>query len=234
MYGNLIDGLRFTGPEGQDILAAPPAIAAGLRLDNWHDGTVRNCQVNSNGIRALRLGTNYASTKNLVEANLLICDGAKVIDNLQCEGNRFVGNRIVSSYAGATSGLVGVYGNFSTDLYFDANVFEADSSPSWQPLNFTGTATARFSNGNLLKGKAMAASGTFLLASGTSYVGVDHGLGVTPARYGVVPKSRVYDGGGDRTHWSGVGSNIINVQTANNVSADVTFHWWAEAEFGNI
>ena len=229
MYGNVIDGLRWIGADGGVIETTAPAVATEIRLDNWHDGVLSDVYLSVQGGVAIRLGVNHASNGNLIENCILSSDQATVVSNFQCERNAFRGNRITST-SGGVGQLLALYGNNSIECLVDGNIFAAPNASSWSPTILTGTATARYTASNM--GKPVQASGTMVMSAGTKYVGVDHGLGVTPQAYSVVPRGNV--GVGQAPPWSAVASNVINAQTSSNVASDVTFAWWAKAEFGNL
>ncbi len=233
MHGNAIDGLRWCGSTGSDILAEIPQVTANIRLDNWNDGVVRNVQLRTTGVKALELGVNYPSSRNLVEANSLHSDQPNVIANIQSGANIFRGNRIESSYSGAVSHIA-IQGNDSVECLVDGNRFIAPAASSWNPIALTGAVSARFTRSNRLNGKKTEASGTLTISSGTQYADVLHGLAGVPAFHLVTPRSRVHNGTTDLSWFSDFDGNTINVQTSANVGANVTFHWYAELVFGNL
>ena len=229
MHGNVIDGLRWIGPDGASVETAIPQVPTNIRLDHWSDGIVRDVHLSVAGDKAIRLGVNHASNGNVIEGCVLSSDQPVVIENFQSGRNTFRSNRITSTTP-ATGQLIGVFGNNSTNCLIDGNVFAAPNAASWSPTLLTGAATVRYTASNM--GKPQQASGTMVMASGTKYIGVDHGLGVTPHAYGVSPRANV--GTTNSPPWYAAASNVINAQTANNVASDVMFVWWARAEFGNL
>ncbi|MHA6316797.1 pectate lyase family protein [Altererythrobacter sp. CAU 1778] len=230
MSGHVIDGLRWVGPDGASVLQTPPSVPVSIRLDNWRDGVLRDIHLTTAGDKAVRLGVNYPSPDNLVENCVLQSNANVVIENFKSPRNRYRGNRITATGSGGVS-PVGVFGAESANVLVDGNALAAPNAPaSWAPVMLTGGASVRYTDTNT--GKRIFASGVLTMASGSKYVGVDHGLGVAPASYGIAPLGNV--GNTNSPPWCGAAANVINAQTSQNVSANVNFAWWARAEFGNL
>lgn len=230
MYGNEIDGLRWVGPHGDDQLAVIPPVATTIRLDNFHQGVLRNCHLNVAGDQALEVGVNYQSDDNLIADNRLISDTGNVVDCSKGSRNTYRGNVFEITAAGGGSHLKFNSVNSVNNLV-DGNNFVADSAApaDWSPIQFND-GTAQFTMANRLRGKKLRATGSFVMNSGSAYVSANHELGAAPTRWGVQPTGNT---GGKPIH-SGVNATIINAAANTGISNDTTIRWWAEVDYGNL